>query len=68
MQRLLIVEDDKQIRDDLIATGLSRRSAERAIESTAEIAARCNVELPKMDRIRYPGTKEDLKPWPKKKR
>lgn len=56
---------DAEIRDDLIATGLTRKEAEAAIAATAEIADRCNVTLPKMDRIRYPGTTEDLKPWPK---
>lgn len=60
-------QSDKEILDDLIATGLTKKEAEGAIESTAEIASRCNVELPRMERIRYPGTKEDLKPWPKKK-
>lgn len=59
-------ESDEQIRDDLIATGLTKKQAEGAIDSTAEIAERCNVELPKMDRIRYPGTTDDLKPWPPK--
>lgn len=61
-------ESDKQIRDDLIATGLTKKEAEAAILNTAEIADRCNVELPKMDRIRYPGTTDDLKPWPKKEK
>lgn len=59
-------ESDKQIRDDLIATGLTKKEAEAAILNTEEIASRCNVELPKMDRIRYPGTTDDLKPWPRK--
>lgn len=56
---------DKEIRDDLIGTGLTRREAEEAIANTKEVADRCNVELPKMERIRYPGTTDDLKPWPK---
>lgn len=53
---------DEEIRDDLIATGLTKKQAETAIANTAEIASRCNVTLPKMDRIRYPGTKRDLDP------
>lgn len=61
-------ESDVQIRDDLIATGLTKKEAEAAILNTSEIADRCNVELPKMDRIRYPGTTDDLKPWPAKKK
>ena len=55
-------QSDREIRDDLIATGLTKREAEQAILNTEEIAARCNVELPKMDRIRYPGTRRDLTP------
>lgn len=45
---------DKFILDRLTGTGLSRLSAEAAIDSTAEIASRCNVTLPKADRLRYP--------------
>jgi DNA polymerase-3 subunit alpha len=59
---------DQEIRDDLIATGLTRREALGAIRSSAEIAERCNVTLPKMDRIRYPGTRRDLLPWEMPKR
>ena len=58
---------DKEIFEDLRGTGLSKRDAEAAIINTEEVAARCNVELPKMDRIRYPGTTDDLKPWPPRK-
>jgi hypothetical protein len=61
-------QSDTEIRDDLIGTGLTKKQAEGAIASTAEIAERCNVELPKMERIRYPGTTDDLKPWPPKTR
>lgn len=56
-------QSDREIRDDLIATGLTRKQAEAAIASTEEIASRCTVTLPKMDRIRYPGTTADLAPW-----
>lgn len=58
-------QSDKEILDDLVATGIPRVQAEAAIETTAEIAGRCDVTLPKMDRIRYPGTRRDLAPWPK---
>lgn len=51
---------DKEIRDDLVSTGLTKREAEMAITSTEEIASRCNVQLPKMDRIRYPVTPDDF--------
>lgn len=56
-------ESDARVASDLVATGLSKRDAEAAIDATAEIAARATVTLPKMDRIRYPGTKKDLEPW-----
>lgn len=54
---------DDEILNDLIRTGLSRGSAQAAVENTARIAERCNVTLPKMDRLRYPGTRRDLLPW-----
>lgn len=56
-------ESDDEVITDLMATGLTRGEAQQAIASTEEIAERCNVVLPKMDRIRYPGTKRDLLPW-----
>lgn len=40
----------KSMRD----TGLSKAHAERAVNNAAEIAARCNVVLPKADRLRFP--------------
>jgi DNA polymerase-3 subunit alpha len=61
-------ESDAEIKRDLMGTGLTKKEAEAAIDNTAVVASRCNVELPKMDRIRYPGTKEDLKPWPPKRK
>lgn len=60
-------KNDKEIYWDLRKTGLNKQDAINAILNTEEVAARCNVELPKMERIRYPGTEEDLKPWPPKK-
>jgi DNA polymerase-3 subunit alpha len=61
-------ESDAEIKRDLMGTGLTKKEAEQAIDNTAIVASRCNVELPKMDRIRYPGTLEDLKPWPPKRK
>lgn len=58
---------DREIRDDLVATGLTRAEAEGAIESTAIIGERCNVTLPKMDRVRYPGTRRDMAEWAPRK-
>jgi len=55
---------DDEIINDLIKTGLTRGEAQTAVLNTEKIAERCNVTLPKMDRIRYPGTRADLAPWP----
>jgi len=61
-------ESDKEIHTGLMETGLTAVQADAAIDNTAVVADRCNVTLPKMDRIRYPGTRRDLAPWPKPKR
>jgi DNA polymerase-3 subunit alpha len=62
--RLTYPTSDKEMIADLRETGLSKRGAEQGIASSAEIAERCNVTLPKMDRLRYPITKKDYEPWP----
>lgn len=51
---------DKYVRRRLEKLGLSRKYVGMAMESTVEIAERCNVTLPKADRFRYKGTTEDL--------
>lgn len=45
---------DKRVYSRLRATGLSQRAAHEAIANTAEIAERCTVVLPHLDRLRYP--------------
>lgn len=55
-------QSDAEIRADLRATGLTARQASNAVEQTANIAERCNVTLPKMDRIRYPVSEDDFDP------
>lgn len=45
--------DEEWIRR-LRGTGLSRSEAEGALDNTAVIAERCNVVLPKVDRLRFP--------------
>lgn len=52
--RLTFPQSDKFLLDRLRATGLSRIGAEQALSATDEIAQRCNVALPKMDRVRFP--------------
>lgn len=46
--------DDEFVLRRLEGAGLSRRAASAALGATAEIAARCNVVLPKADRLRFP--------------
>lgn len=52
--RLTLPASDRAIYDRLRGTGLSKSAAQQAILNTAEIAERCNVTLPKMDRVRFP--------------
>lgn len=44
---------DEQIIDNLLQQELTREEAQAALDATAEIAERCEVELPKSDPIRY---------------
>lgn len=45
---------DGAVVERLTATGMSRRSALSAVASAATIGQRCNVTLPKAERLRYP--------------
>lgn len=45
---------DKKVFNRLVETGLSRTAARNAIYQAAEIGDRCNVTLPKAERMRYP--------------
>jgi len=61
--RLCPPSSDKVVMDRLTATGLSRLQANQALASTEEIAARCNVELPKMEMLKFPlprGVKDNV--------
>jgi Zierdtviridae DNA polymerase len=46
---------DKQILKKLMATGMNRRQAERALLMSSEIADRCTVQLPKLKELVYPS-------------
>lgn len=46
--------NDKEVYDRLRGTGLSHRAAEEAMLNTLLIANDCNVELPTMERVRFP--------------
>jgi DNA polymerase-3 subunit alpha len=52
--RLAPPTSDDAVTRRLEATGLSRLASQRALAATTEIAARCNVVLPKADRLRFP--------------
>lgn len=51
---------DKMVMKRLLGTELTKRGASMALASTEEIAQRCDVTLPKADRLRFPGTRADL--------
>lgn len=51
---LTFPESDDQIVRQLIETGLTRAQAVSAVENTAVIADRCDVELPRSETIRFP--------------
>lgn len=55
--------NDEEVTQNLVDTGLSRKQAEDAVACTADIADRCNVELPKMGQLVYPIGEEDFEPW-----
>lgn len=52
--RLTHPESDWAIIDRLTGTGLSRKAAQGAVLQTEEIATRCSVVLPKVERLHYP--------------
>jgi DNA polymerase III subunit alpha len=60
---LTLPESDNDLFFRLRRTGLSRTAAIDAINNSQVIAERCNVTLPKAERLRYPITDRDLKPW-----
>jgi DNA polymerase-3 subunit alpha len=57
---------DKKILKRLQATGLTGSQAEAALQTTADIAGRCNVTIPKLKDLTYPGatpSKELFRTW-----
>lgn len=58
-----IPASDDQVWTDLVKTGLSEEGATEALLNTGRIADRCNVELPKVEPLRYPISEEDYKAW-----
>lgn len=64
--KLTYPTSDAEMLKSLRGTGIPKAQAEDALQTTADIADRCNVELPKMARLTYPIQEDDFKPWPKK--
>jgi DNA polymerase III subunit alpha len=61
---LTLPEIESELHDRLRKTGLTTRQAAQAILATAEIADRCNVTLPKAEKLRYPIDEDrDMEPW-----
>lgn len=52
--RLTHPTSDRQVLERLQGTDLTKRQAQGALATSAEIASRCNVVLPKADRLRFP--------------
>lgn len=52
--------NDDYVLERLRAVGFKRKQAQQIMDTTAEITSRCAVTLPKADRFRYKGTKDDL--------
>lgn len=48
------------VHSELVATGLRSVTADAALAATLEIADRCNVVLPKLKDLVYPGTEDEL--------
>lgn len=60
---MTLPESDNDLWHRLRRTGLSYEAAKRAILNSGELAERCNVTLPKAERLRYPISEQDLRPW-----
>jgi DNA polymerase-3 subunit alpha len=56
-----IPRSDAEVFERLTRAGLSHPAAQEACRSTAEIAERCNVVLPKAEQFQYPATEEEMK-------
>jgi DNA polymerase-3 subunit alpha len=56
-----IPPSDEWVWERLNRAGLGERAAQEAFHATEEIASRCNVTLPKAERLVFPGTVKDLK-------
>jgi DNA polymerase-3 subunit alpha len=60
---LTLPDSDKSLASRLRKTGLTKDEAWEAIHMSSIIAGRCNVTLPKAERLRYTMADGDLEPW-----
>jgi DNA polymerase III subunit alpha len=60
---MTLPESDKDLGERLMKTGLSRDAAWSAILNSEAIADQCTVTLPKAERLRYPISEDDFRPW-----
>ncbi len=60
---LTLPTSEAELLERLKRTGLTGRQARQAIHSTKEIADRCNVTLPRAEKLRYVPTEKDMAPW-----
>lgn len=60
---MTLPESDRELGERLMKTGLSYEAACESILSAEYIASICNVTLPKAERLKYPISPEDHKPW-----
>jgi DNA polymerase-3 subunit alpha len=54
---------DRSVYRRLVASGLTAGQARAALVATEEIASRCNVTLPRLEMVRYPGGPADMEAW-----
>lgn len=60
---LTLPESDDWLVTRLAQTGMSKNATLEAVSNARLIADACNVTLPKAERLVYPQSQEDLKPW-----
>jgi DNA polymerase-3 subunit alpha len=60
---MTLPESDRDLGERLMKTGLTRGEAWDAICNARYVADSCNVTLPKAERLRYPISESDRKPW-----
>ena len=60
---MTLPSSDRELGERLMKTGLTRAEAWDAILNARYVMDSCNVTLPKAERLRYPISEEDWRPW-----